>query len=206
MKIAVIAAGGRTGRAFVDAALSNGHEIVAGYYGAPLGLNHERVTEKQCDATNEQDIAELIHGCNAVVSAIGHVRGSAADVQTAAMKHLVAAMKQEGIKRVVSLTGTGVRYDGDKIPLYDWPLNWFISIVDPKRVKDGKDHAAVLAASELDWTIVRVLKLTNASAKGFALTAHGPVKLFSPRGEVAQAMLRVLEEGSYIKAAPVHSS
>lgn len=205
MNIAVIAANGRSGAAFVRAALEAGHTIKAGVHKGHAFAAHPALTVLECDATSSEDVARLIKDQDAVVSFIGHVKGSPAHVQTDAMRVLSAQMKLQGIKRLVSLTGTGVRFAGDKITLIDRILNLSIGIIDPARIQDGKDHVEVLKGSELNWTVIRVLKLQNIPAKAFSLKAHGPTKVVVGREEVALAVLRVLNETSFIKEAPIIS-
>lgn len=205
MIIAVLAANGRTGRAFVQAALEAGHTTRAGSLHTGTLPTHENLTELQCDATNEADVTALIAGSDAVASFIGHVKGSPASIQTNAMQVLVRAMEAQGIRRLVSLTGTGVRVPGDHITLIDRFLNLGVGIVDPARVADGRNHADVLQKSELDWTIIRVLKLQNVTPKPFTLTPHGPTKIYVGREEVARAALQVLENGTFIQELPIIS-
>jgi putative NADH-flavin reductase len=205
MKIAVIAANGRSGQAFVGAALTAGHSIHAGVRGKSYLKPHPNLTVVECDATNEAQLKNLLSGQEAVASFIGHVKGSEPNVQTIAIQQVVDVMKALGVKRLVSLTGTGVRFSGDKISLIDRILNLSISIIDPARVKDGKNHVEVLKSSALDWTVIRVLKLQNVPPKPFELREHGPTKWYVSRQEVAQAVLQVLEQRSFIKQAPIIS-
>ena len=203
MKIAVIAANGRSGQAFVEAALTAGHSISAGVRGKSYLKSHPSLTVVECDATNEAQLENLLSGQEAVASFIGHVKGSEPNVQTIAIQKVVDVMKALGVKRLISLTGTGVRFPGDKISLIDRFLNLSISIIDPARVKDGKNHVEVLKASDLDWTVIRVLKLQNVPPKPFTLLEHGPTKWYVGRQEVAQAVLQVLEQRSFVKQAPI---
>jgi putative NADH-flavin reductase len=205
MKIAVIAADGRTGHAFVKAALAAGHHIQAG---AREGSSLEPGPSLQvvpCDATNPAQVKALLQGQDAVVSFIGHVKGSHATVQTDAINTALSVMKKLGMKRIVSLTGTGVRFPEDKITLIDRILNLSIRLIDPRRVRDGIQHVEALKASELDWTVLRVLKLQNTSAGDFLLTPNGPTKPYVSRQETAQAALQVLEQASFIRQAPILS-
>lgn len=205
MNIAVIAANGRSGKAFVECALERGYSVRAGVFHGNTLSPQERLTIVPCDATNQEDLAQLITGQDAVVSFIGHVKGSPATVQTEAMNALVRAMERQEMRRIVSLTGTGVRFPGDTITLVDRFLNLGISLIDPARIHDGREHVKVLQQSTLDWTVIRVLKLQNVAPKPFQLTLHGPTKWYVGRKEVAQAVLQVLEEGSFIKEAPIIS-
>ena len=205
MKIAVLAANGRTGKAFVEQALAAGHSVNAGIYGSNNLAAHKNLTVMPCDATNETEVAHLLRGQDAVVSFIGHVKGSPPEVQANAMRTLVKVMKKLHIQRVVSLTGTGVRFPGDKITLVDRILNMAVSVIDPARVEDGRQHARILQTGDLDWTIVRVLKLQNVAPRPFKLTEHGPTKWYVGREEVAQAVLQLLEDNSFICQAPIIS-
>ncbi len=205
MKIAVIAANGRSGWAFVDAALAAGHEIYAGVRGAHTFVESPMLHIMPCDATNPQDVTALIADAQVVVSLIGHVRGAPSDVQTKATETIVRAMKAVGIERFISLTGTGVRLPGDHVTIIDRILNAGISIIDPARVRDGKRHAAVLQASDIDWTILRVLKLQNIPARGMRLTPHGPTRAYVSREDVAQAILEVIEAHRFVREMPILS-
>lgn len=205
MKIAVLGADGRAGTYFVDKATSKGHNIRAGIYSQNNKKNTEKITYVRCDASSIEDVTNLIKGQDAVVSLIGHTKNSPADIQARAMINLVKAMDLAGIKRIISLTGTGVRFPQDKIPLYDRFLNLAVKIVDPKRVSDGIAHAEILKNSDLDWTIIRVLKLQNTKPGPFILTEHGPTKLYVSREEVADAIIQVLEKEDFIKKAPILS-
>jgi len=205
MRIAVIAANGRLGKAFVEAALKAGHSVRAGVRGVNTLAAHPNLEIVPCDATNADELRVLLAGQEVVVSAIGHVKGSAPDVQTVATQVMVDVMTELGIKRYIDVTGTGVRFAGDKITLIDRFLNLGVGIMDPSRVKDGIDHQEVLKGSDLDWTTVRVLKLQSVEAKPFTLRLHGPTKSFVGREEVASAMLEVVEGGTFFKQAPIVS-
>ena len=206
MRIAVIAANGRLGRAFVAAALHAGHSVRAGVRGEDTFESRPLLTVVSCDATNPDDLKNLFTGQDVVVSAIGHVKGSQPDVQTRATEVLVQVMNELGMKRYVDVTGTGVRFPGDKITLIDRFLNMGVEIMDKSRVQDGRDHQEVLKKSSIDWTTIRILKLQNVPPKPYTLRLNGPTKIYIGRREVALAMLEVVEKNSFIKEAPIVSS
>lgn len=206
MKIAVIAANGRSGAAFVTAALEAGHQVWAGTYGDHSFYPHPNLTIVPCDAANPEDMYILVKDKDAVVSLIGHVKGSAANVQTLAITHAIRAMKIFSVRRIVSLTGTGVRFPNDKISLADRFFTIGIRILDYARVKDGIAHAKALQESELDWTIIRVAKLQNIPEHPFGLSTVGPSKSIVSRKSVAKAILQVLGRGEFIQQAPMITS
>jgi putative NADH-flavin reductase len=203
MKIAVIAAAGRSGMAFVEAALGAGYDVRAGIRDNNPFADNSHLEVLPCDATHIDEVRTLLAGCDAVVTLIGHVKGSPARVQTEATDVIISVMKELSIKRLVSLTGTGVRFIGDKITLLDRFANWSIGMIDPDRISDGREHVEHIKKSGLDWTIIRVLKLQNIAPKPFTLREHGPTKPFVGRQEVAQAILETLEKQTFIQKAPI---
>ena len=205
MKIAVISANGRSGTAFVQAVLKAGHQVRAGVFGQHNFALNDNLEIVQCDATSVEDVYKLIKDQDVIVSLIGHTKRTPKNIQTNAIKNVVAAVGDSGIK-VISLTGTGVRFPGDKPSLMDKFLNFGIANVDPARVEDGINHAEVLKNSNTNWTLVRVLKLINGQPKDFSLSLSGPAKLLTSRSEVAQAILQVIQSDEYSKKVVIISS
>lgn len=205
MKIAVIGANGKTGQLFVNEAVQRGHEVRAGVFHSNSFTKSDYIDVLQCDAMKLEDVEALVAGCDAVVSLIGHVKDSPAFVQTSAIANVLSAMKKHRISRVLSLTGTGVRIPGDTPSLTDRVLNAGIKIIDPERIQDGIAHADVLRESDADWTLLRVLKLTDLPVHSYTLSDHGPARVFASRAVVADALLTILSDNSYHKQAPIVS-
>lgn len=203
MNIAVIAASGRSGQAFVHEALAAGHTINAGIRGDNPFEQHENLKTFQCDATDIAQVTALVERCDAVVSLIGHIKGSDPFVQTTASKTIIRAMEVAGIKRVVSLTGVGVSARNGKHKNIIDLISRVSDQLGVKRFKDGIAHAEAYEASTLDWTIVQVLLLTNGEPGTFKLRNGGMPKAPTPRREVARAILQVLEREAFIREYPV---
>ena len=193
MKIAVIGSNGRSGKAFIKLALKRGHEINAGVRNLKNHTNSDNLRYVLCDSRNKEQLLELIHDQDVIVSLIGHDRKSPHDLQTHTMQNLIEAMQELNMDRIVSLTGNGVRIANDKYGIIDKFLNVSIKIIDPNRIQDGITHYQILKDSNLNWTVLRVLKLTNGKPTRFSLSLHGPAKLLTPRDEVAEALLQIIE-------------
>lgn len=209
MTIAVLGANGQSGKIFIQKALARNHTIRAGVCsrsGQSL-KPHKNLTIIHCDATNIHNLKRLLISCDAVVSLIGHTKYSTPDVQTIMIQNVIAVMKQYSMTRLISLTGTGVRLKNDRPSYWDKLANTIVRMIDPKRVEDGINHVRILQKnnSAIQWTVVRVLKLTNRPYHSYALSLHGPSQYFTSRCTVASAILDILEQQSYIHAAPVIS-
>jgi len=202
--ITVIGANGKTGQQFIQLALSKNYQIEA------IIHRHNSLSPKQnlqissCDTTNKDQLSKAInHHTDAIISFIGHVRGSTNDVQTKTIANLIEIMQAKKIKRLLSLTGTGVRFDQDQITLIDKILNTSIQLIDPSRIQDGITHVNLIKESDLDWTIIRVLKLTNFNSTNYKLKLHGPAKTLVSRKTVALAALSLIEKDNYRQQAPI---
>lgn len=205
MKVAVVAANGRTGQSFVAAALAAGIGVRAGVYGQHNFPQHPNLEVVQCDGTLREQVDNLIDGVDAVVSVIGHGPHTPANVQTDTIRNVLSSMQQKNVSRIISLTGTGVRMPGDKPNILDRLATVGIRIIDPARVHDGIEHAKLLQSSASEWTLLRVLKLSNQSYKGAVpkMNLTGPAERLTPRDKVAAAMIEILQSGIYKKQSPI---
>lgn len=203
MNIAIISANGRLGSELVKAALYAGHSVRAGTRGLSHFKDSAHLTAIPCDATNYHEVKALLKGQDIVFSCIGHVTDSSPNVQTVATKMIVRVMNELGIKRLVSLTGTGVRRPGDHITFTDHVLNLGVALFDKNRITDGRNHVTVLEKSDLDWTVIRVLKLQSDNDHPFTLRENGPTLPYVSRKQAAKAMLQVATDSSFIRKLPI---
>ncbi len=205
MTVGVLGANGRTGKCVVEEALARNLNVVAGVRGNYLFDTSKKLKIIQCDILDQKQVSSLVSQVDVVISVIGHMKGSPEFMQTEGITNVIRALNVAGKKRLISLTGTGVRLPADKVTLADKILNFSISLIDPKRINDGRKHAEIIQACSLDWTILRVLKLSNTKSKPFRLTASGPTKFYVSRKEVAKALLDIAENRLFIRESPIIS-
>jgi hypothetical protein len=208
MKITIFGADGRTGVEVVSYAKALGFDVVAFVYNeASNKYFPENISIKKGDVMDYDSVLEAVRGSEAVISVLGHIKGSDPLMQTKGMANIVRAMKEVGIKRVLSLTGTGARVPGDTPSFIDKFLNLIVGIVDPNRINDGVMHVKVLQESGLDFTIVRVLKLNknDKEFKNYKLTDGGPAELQTSRKKVAKVLVDLINDTKYLSKLPVIS-
>jgi len=208
MKLCVFGAGGRTGVEVVRYAHSLGFEVTAFvYHDMPKGFFPDGVSIQKGNVMDYDSVEEALRGADAVISALGHVKGTDPLMQTRGITNIVHAMKKHGIKRVLSLTGTGARVEGDTPSIIDRLLNVLIKLVDPNRIRDGLKHVEVLEESGLDFTIVRVLKLGNSNkeCENYTLTDGGPAELQTSRKKVPKVLVDLINDKQYIAKQPIIS-
>ena len=208
MKISVFGGTGRTGRHLVEGALEDGHEVtVLVRDPARLAVSHERLRVVEGDVLIPSRVEETVAGADAVLSALGHTKTSRKDVQARGTAHIVAAMKGHGVRRILSLTGAGVRDAQDEPKVVDRVFSGFLKLLQRDVLKDAERHAEIIKESGLDWTIVRAPRLTDGPATGEyrvgAVGRNSGTKI--SRADVAGFMLRALADGSYVGEAPMVS-
>ncbi len=208
MKICVFGADGRTGVEVVRYAHDRGFEVTAFVYSDGSNIYFPSDVEVQKgNVMNYEQVENALQNADAVISVLGHIKGSDPRMQTKGMENIVRVMKELGVKRVLSLTGTGARVVGDTPSITDRFLNLGVALVDPERINDGIEHARVLEESGLDYTIVRVLKLGNSTADVGAvkLTSGGPAEFVTSRKKVAKVLVDLIRDTAYIGKQPVIS-
>lgn len=208
MKLAIFGASGRTGRPLVEQALAAGHSVTALLRDpAKLPVSNERLTIIQGDALDPQAVERTVAGADAVLSTLGQTKGAPKNMQTVATQNIVAAMQQHGVRRLVSLTGAGVRALQDKPKLIDHIIRFALQTLSGDVLRDAEAHADVLRASDLDWVLVRGPVLTDGPYTGKYRVGWVGVNT-SPRiarADVADFMLKQTTDSNYVCQAPMVS-
>jgi uncharacterized protein len=148
MKVVLFGATGMAGSRILTELLQRGHTVTAVARDASTTLPGATVVEG--DALDAANVASVVKGADAVVSAYGpgfdpKEVHKVVDATTA----LIAGMKQAGVKRLIMVGGAGSLYVAPGVQLIDsghLPAEW-IPIAEAHR-----DALVVLKQSDLDWT------------------------------------------------------
>ena len=206
MTLAVLGATGRTGRPLVEQALAAGHHVTAlARTPSKLALDHPALTVVQGDALVEADVARVVDGADAVLLTLGHTKGSPEDLMARAAETTVAAMKDKGVRRVVTETGAGVADPKDPGGLGPALMSGIMRVVAKNLLADSEAHVDVFRRSGLDWTAVRAPRLTNGPRTGQYQTGYfsmGPGHSVS-RADVADLMLDLAASDRFAGEAPM---
>lgn len=203
MKITVFGATGKVGRLVVDNLLSSGHQVTAFAHGASPFTPTKNLTVVQGDIHNAGDVKAALAGSDAIISTLGSWHTLSEDILTSAMKNIIPVAETQGIKRLVSLTGSQAALPDEKLRLFERLFRFALTIIAHKILVDGENHLRLLAASQLDWTVIRspIMKTSAKTGYRLSLAAPSPVATVS-RAAVAQAITDQLQAQDYIKMAP----
>lgn len=208
MKVAIFGASGQTGRQLVEQALAHGHEVTAFVRDpARLPVRHERLRVVQGDVQDAGKVEEAVAGQDAVLSALGPAK-PAFNSMTLGARHILAAMKRHGVRRLVTLTGAGVPDPHDRPKLIDRFIRFLLKRINPEVLADAQRHADQVRASDVDWTIGRVGRLTNGPRTGNVRVGWVGVgtRPFISRADAAAFMLEQLKDAAHLRQAPMISS
>ena len=208
MRVAIFGASGRTGRLLVEQALAAGHEVRTLVRDpSKLHVGHRRLVVVRGDVLDASKVEETVVGTDAVLSALGQTKTSPKDVHTRGTENIVAAMKKHGVRRLVSLTGAGVRDERDEPKPVDRAITFLLRRLQPDVLEDGMRHAEVLKASGLEWVIVRGPRLTEGPKRGeyrVGMVGKNSGTRVS-RADLAGFMLGQLTADTHLRQMPVVS-
>jgi putative NADH-flavin reductase len=200
----------------VDRALESGHEIRAAVRdperfreraGSRLGDRLAHVEIVRADVLNPTDLEAAVQGADAVVSVIGPSKNGPPGMMQRAGANIAAAMERSGVKRLIAMTGAGVRFPQDKPAFMDKFVRFLLKTLQPAVLNDSVRYVDELTRDNLDWTIVRGPMLHDAPPKdsytvGYVGQGPGPR---ASRENIAQFIVDELEAGRNIQDAPMIS-
>lgn len=213
MEIAVLGGTGRTGVPLVEQALDRGHSVRVlardpDKAGRLLPTDSEQLLVVAGDATDRAALERALAGVSAVVDVTGPVKGGPKDLRGQVVRVLLPAMRAQGVRRLMFLTGAGVRVEGDAPTVADRAIRGVMRLLQPEILADGQAAVAAVATSDLEWTVVRAPRLTDADSKGsIRSAAHigGDTGATLGRADLARFLLDEVEQGSWTGKAPVVS-
>ncbi len=209
MKLAIFGATGRTGRPPGGAGAGGGARCRGlARTLAKLPLADARLTVVQGDVTDRAAVETVVRGADAVISVIGQAKGSPHDLQTAATRTIVNAMRAHGVKRLVSLTGAGVDAPQDRPTLMNHAIKLALKTLSGPMLRDASGHVAIIEGSGLEWIIVRAPMLTEGPRVGSYRVGWVGVNTGAriARADLADFLLKEVTDTTYLRQLPMVSA
>lgn len=205
-RVLVVGATGGTGRQLVAQALERGLAVTALVRDpSRFTIAHPQLTVVRGDVLDRDSVDAAVRGQEAVVSALGHKRYYPPNrILSEGTRNLLQAMETHGVSRFVCETSLGVGDSAGRLGVY---YTFFtIPVVLPFYYWDKARQERLIAASPVEWVIVRPGLLTNGPKRGRYRHGHGigsflwTVRI--SRADVADFMLNQLASDTYLRAAP----
>lgn len=205
-RVLIVGATGGTGRQLVAQALELGFTVTALVRNpSRLPADHPRLTVARGDVLDATSVEAAMRGQEAVLSALGHKRYFyPTRILSEGTSNILRAMETHHVRRFICETALGIGDSAGRMGLY-YTL-FVIPLILPFYFWDKTRQERIIAASNVDWVIVRPGALTNGARRG--RLRHGSrVGSFLwtvrvPRADVAEFMLDQLASNKYLRAAP----
>ena len=207
MQVLIIGASKGIGLQTTRQALEAGYDVRALARSAvAIGLSNPKLEKVRGDALNHQDVEAAIAGVDAVIVTLGVGLGDLfrpVHLFSDATRVLLTAMRAQGVKRLICVTGFGA---GDSRSSINCLQRLPFLAVFGRAYDDKSRQEQLIKESTLDWTIARPGVLTNGprtgSCKVFAETSHWRNGIIS-RSDVADFLVRQVKDLTYLHKAPV---
>ena len=163
IKILVIGAAGKTGRAVVEQAVAAGHQVTAFVRKADkYDVTNVRVIAG--DATSIAVMEAAVLGQDAVIDTIGgKTPYKLTTLESSAASTIIKAMQRNGVRRLVVTSMLGVGESKENAPILTRLL---VSTFLRGANKDKAAMESAVKLSDLDWIILRPAILTDDPATG----------------------------------------
>jgi uncharacterized protein YbjT (DUF2867 family) len=175
LKVVVFGATGKAGRAVALMLLAAGHEVTA-FVRDPAKLPAQVAFPAIVgDAMNADDVAKAVAGHDAVVVALGESRNpfllalgakriTPPDICEKGTANVIAAAKAASVQRMVCVSSYGV---GDTRAVLSGMCKLIFRWLRLTEQMDDKERQeALVKASDLDWTLVQPVGLTDGAGTG----------------------------------------
>ena len=206
MHIALFGATGGTGRQVLAQALEQGHEVQA-LARTPASLATDQtagdqghLTVIQGDVLDPNPVNACIQGTDAVICVLG-TRPGGTPIEATGTAVILAAMQQQGVRRLIAVTSMGVGDSKDQVPLF---FKVLMQLALKKVMAAKEEQERLIRASGLEWTIVRPGGLTDGPKTGTYRSGLDKSLIAArlTRADVADFVLQQLTDDRFLRQTP----
>ena len=207
MRVLIVGASKGIGLETTRQALEAGHNVRAFARSATaIAISNPSLEKMRGDALKTEDVEAALAGVDVVIQTLGVGLGDLfrpVHLFSEATRVLTAAMRKQGVKRLICVTGFGT---GDSRASISCLQRLPFQIVFGRAYDDKTLQEKLIKESELDWTIARPGVLTNGPRTGryriLAEASQWRNGIIS-RADVAEFLVRQIGGGAYIRKTPV---
>jgi putative NADH-flavin reductase len=174
----------------------------------PPGRDGSHVTVVTGDARDPAATGRVVDGADAVVSAIGGTRPGNLAVLRDGTAAILRAMQVAGVRRLIVIQGFHLPFPGDPGNVGAAAMRVILRLWNRRLSADTYQMAEVLRESDLDWTLIRMPRLTAGRPGAGYRTgqlALGPWSAVTT-GQVADFTLACLDTSGFVRQAPMIAS
>jgi putative NADH-flavin reductase len=204
MNVVVFGPTGGTGRLLVETALAAGHAVTAFARDTATIPPRPNLRIVSGSVLDPRAVDAAVAGQDAVLSALGGRPWRRAPICAPAVDAIIAAMRNHGLRRIVAMSTHGAGETRADVGWFE--RNVLFRFVLRGEVADKEAMEQRLAASDLDWVVVRVGRLTDGAATGaFRAADDRSIRGMGSiaRSDVAAFMIAQLTSDAWLRRRPV---
>ena len=205
MNILILGATGRTGRHIAQYAVENGHKVIAIIRDKAKaiipGISFIEGSSSDYDLLNK-----VLKGVDAVIVALNISRKSdnpfariisPLTLISDTVMTLMPAMERNGVKRIITISASGVGDSWNDMPFF---TRWLVRNSNIWHAyKDHDRQESILRNLNLEWTIARPVLLNNKDSDKYTAVIGKPTRGGISRKGVARFIIDILESGKFEK-------
>lgn len=201
MKVLVVGAAGKTGRAVVERAVAQGHQVTA-FVHSLGGYDISGVEVRAGDATDQAAMEDAVMGQDAVIDTVGgKTPYRRTTLETDVATTIVAAMRRHGVRRLIVTSSIGVGVGDANTSV---PVKVVVATFLRASTVDKAGMEAAVRASGLDWVITRPAVLSDRPATGdvrvLSTSSRAKAKTVT-RADLATFLVAQLTGDDHLRAA-----
>ena len=207
MRVLIIGASKGIGLETTRQALKAGHQVRALARSVTgMALSHPNLEKVRGDALKAEDVEAALIGVDVVIQTLGVGVGDLfrpVHLFSDATRALIAAMRAQGVNRLICVTGFGA---GDSRASISCLQRLPFQIVFGRAYDDKSLQERLIKESGLDWTIARPGVLTGGPRTGRYKVLADASKWRNgiiSRSDVAEFLVRQIVDQTYVRRAPV---
>ncbi len=207
MRVLIIGASKGIGLETTRQALDAGHGVRALARSATaIAISNPSLEKMRGNALKTEDVETALVGVDVVIQTLGVGLGDLfrpVHLFSDATRVLIEAMRSQGVKRLICVTGFGA---GDSRASISCLQRLPFQIVFGRAYDDKSLQEQLIKESELDWTIARPGVLTSGPQTGHYQILSEATQWRNgiiSRADVAEFLVRQIGDGAYIRKTPV---
>jgi putative NADH-flavin reductase len=207
--LAIFGATGRAGKHLLRQALDRGYNVrVLARDPGKLAAQHERLVVVKGSLKDADCVEEVIAGADVVLSVLGPTSNEPTFEISQGTADIIKSMKKHGVKRLILSAGAGVGDPGDAPKLFNKLINVALKATARNVYEDMVKTVDLVRQSGLEWTVVRVPRLTDGPQTGqvrVGMVGKGTGANLT-RADMAEFMLKQIDDGQHLRKAPAISN
>ena len=170
---------------------------------------HKYLTIVEGELNDQMMIERAVNTADAVICVLGPRSGSKDKPITRGMQNIIVAMNKYDVRRLIVSSTLSVKDPNDLPDFKAKVLVNFVKLTMRAAYEEIISVAETVRKSDLNWTILRLTTLNNNPKSGKVRVGYlgkGEVGLRISRADLAQFMLKQVQNTKYLQQSPVISN